>query len=490
MGQLSMSSSEGQRENYKLLTLFAGAGGLDLGLELAGFEAVAASELEAFACSSLRANKVLPNLTPGEFDHWFSSQTAQRCYSAADEEKMISLKSRVRKSLGGFSFLKSAQILEGDLRSMSSKMLMDAARVKCGELTLVAGGPPCQPFSRAGKRQSVEVETGQLFREFVRTVSDLRPRWFLFENVKGLILTKTDVVFYHCKPCARKAAVAFDDRLMYLAGKLPYVRCDSCQSPDIILSVERKPGGSLDIILREFELIGYKCEHAILNAANFGSPQMRERLIIVGSRDNEKFSWPAPTHSNRLANTTLELFTEDNVRPWVSMREALWINGHPTYGVLGPEAVLWVKNVVRPHDEPVTWSLDRPSPTIGAHQSAKLAIAPFGVPVEQLARQQWHVLGRRQSDLPHVQVDHEYLSDQELLTLQTFPSFWYLHGTRMQRASQIGNAVPVSLAQAIGKVIMDASIGRIDSNCNIPAANVIGTSIGRNKQIEYATSVL
>src|SRR5437763_2883658 len=96
------------------------------------------------------------------------------------------------------------------------------------------------------------------------------------------------------------------------------------------------------------------------------------------------------------------------------------------------KAVLWVKNVVRPHDEPVTWSLDRPSPTIGAHQSAKLAIAPDGVPEEQLLRQQWHILGKRQRDLPPVPVTHEYLSDVELLKLQSFPEYWYLFGTRMQ----------------------------------------------------------
>jgi DNA (cytosine-5)-methyltransferase 1 len=142
------------------------------------------------------------------------------------------------------------------------------------------------------------------------------------------------------------------------------------------------------------------------------------------------------------------------------MFESLWTEGHYKYGKLDKAtAVLWVKNVVRPHDEPVTWSLDRPSPTIGAHQGAKLAIAPFGVPEAQLKRQQWHVLGRRQRDLPPVFVEHEYLSDEELLRLQTFPVGWYLYGTRMQRAFQIGNAVPPALATAMGKAIITSSEG-------------------------------
>jgi DNA (cytosine-5)-methyltransferase 1 len=139
------------------------------------------------------------------------------------------------------------------------------------------------------------------------------------------------------------------------------------------------------------------------------------------------------------------------------MLDALWAKGHPAFGKLDPEvAVLWVKNVVRPHAEPVTWSLNRPSPTIGAHQAAKLAIAPNGVPEAQLRRQQWHLKGHRQGDLPPVFVKHEYLTDLELLTLQTFPSGWYLYGTRMQRAFQIGNAVPVTLGHALGQAIMAA----------------------------------
>jgi DNA (cytosine-5)-methyltransferase 1 len=145
-------------------------------------------------------------------------------------------------------------------------------------------------------------------------------------------------------------------------------------------------------------------------------------------------------------------------RDWTNMHDALWLSGHERYGPLDKTvARLWVKNVVRPHAEPVTWTLDRPAPTIGAHQAAKLAIAPYGVPDEQLSRQQWHVRGHRQGDLPPVFVEHQYLTDRELLTLQSFPEFWYLYGTRMQRAFQIGNAVPVHLAEVVGAAIIESS---------------------------------
>ena len=88
------------------------------------------------------------------------------------------------------------------------------------------------------------------------------------------------------------------------------------------------------------------------------------------------------------------------------------------------------------------------------------------MPEDQLKRQQWHVLGRRQSDLPAVLVEHEYLSDEELLKLQTFPLGWYLYGTRMQRAFQIGNAVPPVLARAMGQALFMAIL------CHLPISSI------------------
>jgi DNA (cytosine-5)-methyltransferase 1 len=213
------------------------------------------------------------------------------------------------------------------------------------------------------------------------------------------------------------------------------------------------------MIEAEFARLGYRCDSKVLNARDFGVAQDRERLFIVGSRDGEKFEWPRPTHGT--ADSGWSLFGSGPLSPHVSLRQVILADGHWRYGELGESAVLWVKNVVRPHDEPVTWSLDRVSPTVGAHQAAKLAIAPFGVPPEQLSRQQWHTLGRRQGDTPPVFVEHEYLTDLELLTLQSFPRHWYLHGTRMERAFQIGNAVPPRLAQAVGDALVSAMAGTV-----------------------------
>jgi DNA (cytosine-5)-methyltransferase 1 len=456
-------------KNYPtLISLFAGAGGLDIGLEQAGFTTLVVNELGPHACETLRQNKALSNLSNNQFEEWFTSQISkQRCYSKSSLDEVQELRNRLNNSSGKRSFLQKAKIIEGDIRLITSLDLLAAAKVKPSELTLVAGGPPCQPFSRAGKRETVESEDGRLFLEFVRVVRDTQPRWFMFENVKGLAQSKTVVHYLHCCHCKKTSVVPFIHRKPLLSDEISKVQCPHCEKSSSEIEVKEVRGGSLEIILNEFQAIGYRCHHTILNAADFGVPQMRERLFIVGSRDGEPFEWPAPLYCDkkrmnpvgRSVSNQLPLLPEIKapLLPWKTVKDALWKFGHPMFGQLDySKARIWVKNVVRPHAEPVTWTLDRPSPTIGAHQGAKLALAPLGVPEEQLARQQWHTKGNRQRDLPHVYVEHAMLSDEDLLRLQTFPPDWYLFGTRMERAFQIGNAVPPLLATAVGKAILEA----------------------------------
>ena len=443
-----------------LVSLFAGAGGLDLGLEQAGFETIFANEIEPYACESLRANKVLRSLPPAKFDAWFQDQIAsQRCYQGSSLPEIARLKRRLTAATREPNkYLSQAHIDERDVMKLSAADILAATKKRVGEIDLVAGGPPCQPFSRSGKRELVDCDKGQLFNEFVRLVTDLRPRWFLFENVKGLVIHKADVVSLRCPKCFSVSLADFARRDALKEASTELGACSSCgNTGELQVIWDKRRAGSLDIIESEFRKAGYKCVSTVLNAADYGAPQLRERLFIIGSRDGEKIEWPEPTHGES-DDTPANLFSAfERKEPWLTMNDALYGSGHWHYGPLNhSKAVLWVKNVVRPHDEPVTWTLDRPAPTIGAHQSAKLAIAPYGVPEAQLQRQQWHVLGRRQGDTKPVPVEHEYLNDEELLKLQTFPTTWYLFGTRMQRAFQIGNAVPPVLAEAVGSAITKA----------------------------------
>ncbi|MCP4489514.1 MAG: DNA cytosine methyltransferase [Gammaproteobacteria bacterium] len=438
-----------------LISLFAGAGGLDLGLEQAGFTTIVANELEPQACETLRKNKVLCNLNSNEVDKFVDEALKQPCFKRlSDIDKKLFFK-RIRTHTHKEKHLQECTVIEGDIREVPSskfKNLIDS------DLFCIAGGPPCQPFSKAGKQKSLDcTKNGDLFYEFVRLVKDLKPKWFLFENVKGITFTKTDVIYQTCKSCHSESLATFEVRQNF-ASHEDSKKCMVCGENNATWDIRNEAGGSLKIIFNEFEKLGYKCSHKVLNSADFGAPQIRERLIIVGSRDGTDFNWPEATHAKpNKKQQQREMFSGSELSPWVTMHDALWPGVHPIYGKINTEkARLWVKNVVRPHDEPVTWTFDRPSPTIGAHQGAKLAFAPEGVPEKQLFRQQWATKGRKQGDTPPVQVEHEYLSDEELLKLQTFPASWYLHGTRMQRAFQIGNAVPPLLGKIIGNAILEA----------------------------------
>ena len=443
------------KEEKSLISLFAGAGGLDLGLEMAGFTTVVANELEEHGCETLRKNKELCNLTNGEVNSFIEKALEQRCFNRLSNKEKALFFDRLKRNGRKTKFLQSATVIQGDIRTIESAIFKD--KLKGKNLFCVAGGPPCQPFSKAGKQKSLDcTKNGDLFYEFVRLVDDLKPKWFLFENVKGITFTRTDIVYYNCSDCKQSFIAPFKVRQDFSNLKNKY-HCENCGSKNTTWVTQNERGGSLKIIFNEFQKLGYKCSFKVLNSADFGAPQIRERLIIVGSREEKEFIWPTPTHAKKTTKSSQGSLIENVVpkKPWVTMHEALWQDGHYHYGTFDDEkAQLWVKNVVRPHDEPVTWTLHRPSPTIGAHQGAKLAFAPESVPEKQLYRQQWATKGRKQSDTPPVKVEHKYLSDEELLKLQTFPNWWYLHGTRMQRAFQIGNAVPPILGKVIGEAII------------------------------------
>ena len=143
----------------------------------------------------------------------------------------------------------------GDIRNITSNEILQQTGMVTGEPFLICGGPPCQPFSTAGKRLGVNDPRGSLFKDFVRMVNDIRPRFFVMENVKGLM----------------SSALKDED------------------GNDTNMKV-------LDIILEEFDKLNYKTVYGVLDAVNYGVPQFRERFILIGSRDNEDIFLPAPTH--------------------------------------------------------------------------------------------------------------------------------------------------------------------------------------------------
>lgn len=219
------------RKVYPVISLFSGGGGLDLGLEAAGFETRVCVEIMEAACATLRLNR--PN--------W--------------------------------------PVIEGDIRQVSTTEILEAAGLKPGEAALVVGGPPCQGFSNAGKRD-VDDPRNQLFWEFVRVVDETRPWGFIMENVRGILTMKCD------------------------DGTL------------VIHAIENA-----------FKSIGYSIEKKLFNTADYGVPQKRPRVIFMGRRDAGRIGFPEQTHwENPQPMMVLkggQLVQDQAPKRWVSIREAL-----------------------------------------------------------------------------------------------------------------------------------------------------------------------
>ena len=321
--------------------------------------------------------------------------------------------------------------IESDITQLRSETLLEQAGLRIGEPFLICGGPPCQPFSTAGKRLGVNDPRGSLFIEFVRMIREIRPRFFVMENVKGLVSSK----------------------LVDRGGK----------SEDTTV---------LDVVLEQFAHIGYHTVHGILDAVNYGVPQFRERLIILGSRDNEQVFLPVPTHFqihqnplyrwNVLGDAIRDL--EDDVGECASFSQE-----RLHFLKMVPEGGNWrdlpeeAKKIAMggayySGGGKVGFyrrlSYKQPSPTLVTSPVQKASM--FCHPVK---------------DRP--------LSVREYARIQQFPEDWRFVGTTAAKYRQIGNAVPVGLARAVGQALLACA----DGDAVIETKRLRGTGV-HNKIIE------
>ncbi|HLO85128.1 MAG TPA: DNA cytosine methyltransferase, partial [Nostocaceae cyanobacterium] len=192
------------------ISLFTGAFGLDLGLEQAGFHTVSVVEKDRDAVKTIALNRPLlqESAIPREIEH-----------------------------------VSSQQLLEE-----GGRVLKLGRALQPGEVDLVTGGPPCQPFSTAGKRGSVMDPRGSLFMDFIRIVKEVQPRFFLMENVKGLL------------------SAPLRHRPINQRGK---------NFPP--LDTDEMAGAALKVVLSEMQELGYSVVYNLLEAADYGVPQNRER---------------------------------------------------------------------------------------------------------------------------------------------------------------------------------------------------------------------
>lgn len=362
------------------ISLFTGAYGLDLGLEQAGFHTVTVVEKDRDATKTIALN------------HPFLEESA----------------------------------ISRDIQNVTSQeLLQEGGRVfnlgralQPGEVDLVTGGPPCQPFSTAGKRGSVMDPRGSLFMDFIRIVKEVQPRFFLMENVKGLL------------------SAPLCHRPINQRGK---------DYPP--LEPDEMPGSALKVVLSEMQAIEYNVVYNLLEAADYGVPQNRERVIFIGSRDGETPTFPIPKYCQdgkilpkwrtlkdaltALVDTEVEFmsYAESRLKylrlleagqNWKHLPEELKQEAMGGAYNSGGGKVGFYRRL----------SWDKPSPTIttSPHQKA--------------------------TDMCHP-VELRSLTVRESARIQTFPDDWIFYGSVSSKYKQIGNAVPVLLAKEIGSYLFN-----------------------------------
>ncbi len=371
------------RKSRNVVSLFSGALGLDIGLENAGFNLRSIVECNDLAVQTARAN--------------LKRQKKDVCII---EERM-------------------------DLDNIDRicQSILDDANLKMGEVDILAGAPPCQPFSTAGKRQSIMDARGDGFAVFLKAVRFFKPKYFVIENVKGILSAAKK----H-RPLAQRGP-----------GFLP-------------LQPEEEHGsafmGILDSIEDLCNELDYCVSWGVLNSADCGSPQSRERLIIIGSIDGQ-FVWPTATHS---------VSGEDGKKAWATLREAFagMNDEEPAYRDFSDSVSSYLQHVPPGgnwRSLPESMHADAIG---GAHKS-------WGGRSGFLRRLSWNKPAPTVTQSPAAKAtmlchpkDTRPLSVRECARIQQFPDDWVFSGGMTEQYKQIGNATPVALAEAIGQAISKA----------------------------------
>jgi DNA (cytosine-5)-methyltransferase 1 len=391
-------------ERPTAISLFSGAMGLDLGFEQAGFEVRVAVERGSVAAATIRLNR--PDLA----------------------------------------------LIERPIERVSAPDILAAGDLRAGDVDLVIGGPCCQAFSTAGHRRSVGEPRGALFKHYLRIVNHVRPRFFVMENVRGIL----------------SAAVRHRPLRERGPGYPP-------------LAPDEELGSAFLVLLRSLRRTGYRIVFDVLDAADFGVPQHRDRIVIVGSRDGEPFRMPRPTHSNDPSIAQ---------RPWQTLEDAIGdLRGaQHTYRELPPRK----KRVIERVPPGGNWK-DVPLPM--QRRALGNAFHASGGRVGFFRRLAWDRPSPSLTTRPdstatmlcHPDEDR-VLSIEEYARIQQFPSHWAFAGSLPQQYEQVGNAVPVGLGRAIGRALLKTMrLGRVGA---LPATITCADSALRERLSHRSRTVV
>jgi DNA (cytosine-5)-methyltransferase 1 len=391
--------------SLRAVELFAGAGGLAMGVGLAGFKSLAVVEWDKWACDTIREN-------------------ARR----------------------GFPLVNAWQLVEGDVREVNWTALGE-------EVDLVAGGPPCQPFSMGGKHQAHD-DARDMFPATVDVIRRLRPKAFVVENVKGL--TRSSFANYY----------------QYILLQLEFpelpLRKNEAWFDHLMRLQTEKSSGKL-----RGQTLSYNVIPTLVNAADYGVPQKRERVFIVGFRRDLDIEWrfPAATHSEDAL-----LFDQ-----WVSgdywERHEIAASRRPKM----PDRLAEKINELRQFDllnRSSSWRTVRDAigdlPDPEKYKGVKIADHKFqagarsypghtGSPLDHPAKTIKagdHGVPGGENMIVKLDGSVRYLTARETARVQTFPDGYIFHGSWSETMRQLGNAVPVALAKIVASSVAQAILSQ------------------------------
>jgi len=356
------------------ISLFSGAGGMDVGVKQAGFDIKACIEIDKHCCRTLREN--------------------------------------IRREMS------DTLVYEGDIRSIEPEQVLFDNHKKKGEVDLLFGGPPCQAFSQIGKQRSLTDERGVLLFQMIRYANAIQPRAIMIEQVKGLLTAK---------------------------------------------DLDGRRGGVFESFIKELESLGYVPKWKIILAANYGVPQLRERVFIVATKKPNGFQFPRSTHDKpERCNNFFALL------PYVTVGEAIAGLGKPVCKRDSAEI---------PDDSHYDVTPERDRERIHGVPEGKNLSSQTHLPKEQIRgltkkdTTKFLRLDRKRpantlrgGEIFYHPVEDRYLTPREYMRIHGYPDSYVLRGPirgrtgtvkNLDQHRQIGNSVPPPLAYAIAQKVKE-----------------------------------
>ncbi|MBL6991093.1 MAG: DNA cytosine methyltransferase [Bacteriovoracaceae bacterium] len=350
------------RKNLKkVISLYTGAGGLDYGVEAAGFDTAVAVEMDKWCCKTLRYNRDWP-------------------------------------------------VIEDKIENVDSETILKTANLKKGEAGLLIGGPPCQPFSKAGYWRDGDAKRlndprSNTLNQYMRVLEDTLPHAFILENVFGL------------------AYKGKDEGLRYLENTVQKIN--------------------------ERNNTNYTFKWKVINTAHFGVSQIRERVFIIGSRDGYEFDFPEA-----------RFFPKNEDNPMLEIEGKTFRTAWDAIGDLVPEEETH-------HESEVggKWGALLPSIPPGENYLYHTERGS-GEPLFKWRSRYWSFLLKLHPDKPSWTIqaqpgtaigpfhwNNRRLTMREMARIQTFPDDVEVLGGNSNVQKQIGNAVPSAIGELLGKEI-------------------------------------